>query len=321
VKLKIQRVLIQHQYLFSILLSLFVITLAIGTQSGTPYNRTAVDFGFAQITWYAIFILTGIFVALFLSANEMKKLKMNTEFLYDGILWALPLSILGARLYYVLFDPLPHYQSFIDVINISKGGLAIHGAVIIASLFTIFYTRKKKMNIWIILDILAIGFLVGQILGRFGNFMNHEAYGPSFGNSWIMSLIPNFITNQMTDGTIIHQPTFLYEGLWNFLGLSILLFVRRRKILKIGDMFGLYLIWYGLGRGLIIEPLRVQGAYGDSLMIFGYPVNIYMSLIGFVGLGLTFIIIKNLKKNNLPYYVDIYKLEKTVDYVHGRIKI
>ena len=216
----------------------------------------------------------------------------------------LPLAILGARLYYVIFDPLPHYNNFLDVINISKGGLAIHGAIITTLIFVPVFCKIKKIKLLPILDILVMGFLIGQIIGRFGNFMNHEAYGPAIESQFILNILPNFIKELMTLGDVVHHPTFLYEGLWNLALLITLIVAKKSRKLKVGENLGLYLIWYGIGRGLIIEPMRVNGAYGDALMFMGLPINILMSVV-FVALGILYLIISRTKLKSLPYQMDI----------------
>ncbi|MCD4827693.1 MAG: prolipoprotein diacylglyceryl transferase [Acholeplasmataceae bacterium] len=286
-----------------------LITLAVSSLNGSPLdsslshdmvlrNETAINLGFASIAWYAVFILTGIIVAGTLAYFEFKKLGWDPDALFDGFLFAVPLSIIGSRLYYVIFDPSPNYENFIDVINITQGGLAIHGAVITAIVFLIFFARKKKLNFWVLADMMAIGFLAGQIIGRWGNFMNGEAHGPVIQSQFILNVLPNFIKVNMTTaaGTIIH-PTFFYEGLWNFTGLVFLLITRRFKLFKVGDMIGLYLIWYGLGRGLIIEPLRT-----DPLFIFGFKANILLSLTLFAGGGVLVLILKRVFFKDLNYY-------------------
>jgi len=149
-----------------------------------------------------------------------------------------------------------------------------------------------------------IGFLIGQIVGRFGNFMNHEAYGPAIQSAWVIDILPKFIVEQMTLGSVVHHPTFLYEGLWNLSMLVTLIILKKKRLLKVGENLGLYLIWYGLGRGIIIEPMRVNGAYGDALMIMDIPVNIIMSLV-FVALGVVYLFFSRLKMKNLPYQVDL----------------
>ena len=217
----------------------------------------------------------------------------------------MPIAIIGSRIYYVIFDPNKNYQSLTDIINITRGGLSIHGVVISATLFVLFYTKKKGINFWLIADIVAVGFLIGQIVGRWGNFMNQEAYGPVIESQFILNILPVFIKDQMFIAGNYHHPTFLYEGLWNLVGLVVLINIRRKKLLKVGDLFALYLMWYGLGRGAIIEPLRTGGAEFDALRVFGLPVNIYLSLILFLGGGLLLMFLKNKKLPELPYYAEV----------------
>ena len=294
-----------RNYTISIFAFLVIWSLAIFTQDGTPYSRTALDLGFAEIQWYAVFILTGLSIGAFLAYEEFKRLGWNPEILFDGLLWAVPLSIVGSRLYYVIFDPNPSYNSFMDVINITNGGLSIHGAVITAFIFIIFFTRKRKLSFWAFADVVAIGFLIGQIVGRWGNFMNREAYGPVIESPFMLSILPTFIKEQMTISGFVHHPTFLYEGLWNFVGLVFLLIARRKRWFKVGDVLGLYLIWYGLGRGAIIEPLRTGGDPGDALRMFGLPTNIVLSLTLFMLGGIALIVAKHYMIKDQKYYVDM----------------
>ena len=293
-----------HQYMFMIHIFLMVLLLAIGSQDGVPYSRVAIDFGKVQIYWYAVFILTGVILATYHSQNELNRLNYPKDLMYDGLLIGLPLAIIGARLYYVIFDPIPHYKTFLDIINISKGGLAIHGAIITTLIFVPIFCKIRKIRLLPLIDTLMMGFLIGQIVGRFGNFMNHEAYGPAIQSAWVIDILPKFIVDQMTLGDVVHHPTFLYEGLWNLVLLVTLIVLKKKRVLKIGENLGLYLIWYGLGRGLIIEPMRVNGAYGDALMVFGVPVNIIMSLV-FVTLGAGYLLFSRHKMMNLPYQVDL----------------
>lgn len=284
-----------------------------------PYSSVAVSFGSIQIAWYAIFILSGLILASVMASVEMKRFGWKSDDLLDGLLIIAPLAIIGARLYYVLFDPAGSPNSFKDVIAIWEGGMAIHGAIIVATIGVIIYSRYKKLNVYAIADVLAIGFLMGQIAGRWGNFMNAEAHGAATQSKVLFKLLPNFVTHQMhfsshlsNLGTSIYQPTFLYESLWNFLGLTILLILRRKKLLKVGDMFGIYLIWYGFGRGILVEPLRQ-----DQLKpLLGVPVNILLSLILFVGGGVIYLILKRVYNKDEIYYTDLlindyeFKLKK-----------
>lgn len=299
-----------------LLLGLFILIFlaTLRTNDAGFYQETAIHFGSIgdfelAVQWYAVFILYGIIGGATLAYYEFKRLNLNTDILFDGLLLCVPLAIVGARLYYVIFDPNPQYESLIDVINITSGGLAIHGAVIITIITLIFFSRRKKISFWLFADVLAVGFLVGQISGRWGNFMNREAYGPVIENgSIMMKLLPAFIKNQMImpDG-LMHHPTFLYEGLWNFVGLVFLLVARRKRWFKTGDLMGLYLIWYGLGRGAIIEPLRTMGAEGDALMIPGtnIPTNIALSFGVLMLGGVLVIVLKQVFIKEQPYYYDL----------------
>jgi phosphatidylglycerol:prolipoprotein diacylglycerol transferase len=290
-------------YVLSFLYVILLITIAV-SQDETPYSNVALDLGFAQIAWYALFILSGIVIASLFAVVEFKRKGLNVDFLYDALLWTVPLAILGSRLYYVIFDPDGTYQTFMDVINISRGGLSIHGAIITAVVFVLFYVRKRQMNLLLILDIVAVGFFIGQIVGRWGNFMNQEAYGPVIQSEFILNILPNFIKDQMLIGNLYRHPTFLYESILNLIGLIGLLIIRRKRIFKIGDHFALYIMYYGLVRGAFIEPLRTGGATGDALRIFGQPVNIYLSLIVFLGGGALFMYFKHKKYPDLPFYTD-----------------
>lgn len=294
-------------YFGYIVILIVLITLAVLFQKDLPYNNIAIDLGFAQIAWYAIFILAGIILAATMAYYEFKRLGWNTDTLFDGLLIIAPLAIIGARIYYVLFDPSGPPTSFIDVIAIWEGGLAIHGAVIVAAIGVVIFSRVKKINVWALADILAIGLLMGQIAGRWGNFMNAEAHGGVTTSAALINFLPNFISNQMAFSGAsklavgIYQPTFLYESLLNFVALTALLILRRKRTLKVGDSMAIYLIWYGLVRGLIIEPLRT-----DQLIIFGnIPVNILLSLVLFVGGGIIILITKRIYNKEEPYYFDL----------------
>lgn len=282
----------------------FILLLILATAGQKPpYNPLAIELGSFSVAWYAIFIMTGIGFAVILAVKEAPFVDINKSHLIDGAMYAIVLSIIGARLYYVLFDPnKSNYKSIGDVFNIAGGGLAIHGAVITAIIFVIIYSRFRKMNVFALSDLLAPGFLIGQIVGRWGNFMNQEAHGGPIKEGTYHALkriIPNFILENMNIGGIYYHPTFLYEGLWNLAGLMIILIVRRKRLLKLGDLIGYYLIWYGLGRGLLIEPFRT-----DPLYIGPWKVNIVLSIGLFAVGGISYLIIKNILRRDLPYYLD-----------------
>ncbi|WP_197724316.1 prolipoprotein diacylglyceryl transferase [Haploplasma axanthum] len=274
------------------------------------FNPTAIQIGNFSIQWYAIFIISGIILAATMAYYEFKRIDLNTNDLFDGLLIIVPLAIIGARLYYVLFDPAGKPESFIDVIAIWEGGLAIHGGIIVATIGIIIFSRYKKINVMVLADILALGLLMGQITGRWGNFMNAEAHGGVTDSKFLFNVLPGFVKYQMQFSSYssnlvgsgsIYQPTFLYESMWNLLGLTILFVIRRMKFLKVGDMIGLYLIWYGFGRGALVEPFRT-----DQLKeILGVPVNILLSYVLFVGGGVLFLILKRVFNKEEKYYVEV----------------
>lgn len=293
-------------YVGSILLGLIVlISIAVLTQSKVPYNPVAFSIFGADVAWYALFILSGIISAAILGIREFKRKGLDPDDLYDGLLIFVPLAIIGARLFYVFFGSDHTYTSFLEVIGFSNGtfrleGLAIHGAIIVVAVGLIFFTKYKKLNYWTVLDIVAPGLLIGQIMGRWGNFMNQEAYGPIIESQWIINLLPNFITKQMTTGAGVQHPTFLYESLLNLILFITLIIIRRKRLLKAGDMVGLYFIWYGLVRGIAIEPLRQ-----DPLIMFGIKVNVFITAPLLVIAGILILILKRKWAPNLSYYTDL----------------
>jgi phosphatidylglycerol:prolipoprotein diacylglycerol transferase len=298
-------------YISCALLFIVIALIAIVPQKEIPYQPTAFSvFGF-DIQWYALFILSGIIIAIILATNEFKKKGVNIDDLFTLILIIVPSAIIGCRIYYVLFDPSGSYDSFLDVINIRNGGLAIHGGIIVTFALLIPLTRWKKTSFFLYADICATYFIIGQIAGRWGNFMNHELYGPAIESNWIINIIPEFIKKNMVVGGVVHHPTFLYEGIWNFVGFLLLLNLKNRiKGIKVGDTLGFYLIWYGLGRAAIIEPLRIQGATNDALRFMGLPINIIMSY-GMVVLGIVYLIAKRYIWKNLVSYQDYHEPDFT----------
>ena len=295
--------------LFAVLYFSLLIVLAVFVNKKIPQS-SGVDhldssfFG-TPIAWYAIFILSGIVVAAVFAYFEFKRAKWNTDILMDALLIFVPLSIVCARLFYVFFSWIGEgvKYSFADIINIRDGGLAIHGVIIGVFIGLILFTRRKKISYWGFLDMVIVGLFIGQIMGRWGNFMNHEAYGPAIQSEWVLKVLPNFIVNQMTSSTnaaIVYHPTFLYEGIWNFIGLVIVLLTRRKRITKVGDYAGFYLIWYGLGRGILIEPFRQ-----DPLLFFGVRVNVWLSLTLLLISGIVIIVLNRVLNKDQMFYADL----------------
>ncbi|GAK11667.1 LOW QUALITY PROTEIN: prolipoprotein diacylglyceryl transferase [Geomicrobium sp. JCM 19039] len=227
-----------------------------------PLNPVAIEIFGWPIYWYGLIIMLGGLLAFLLANHEAKRRGLHSELLLDLLIWAVPISIVSARLYYVLFRLDYYLENPGQIIAIWKAGLAIHGALIGAVITAIVFAKKRGVSFWKLADITAPSILLGQAIGRWGNFMNQEAHGGEVSRQFLENLmLPEFIINQMyIDGTYYH-PTFLYESLWSLIGVAILLYLRRVNLRR-GELFLTYVIWYSFGR-LFIEGLRT-----DSLMIF-----------------------------------------------------
>ena len=250
------------------------------------------DLGIIQIYWYSVFIFIALLVGGTLALKEAKKFQIPEDFMINMFFYLVPIAIIGARLYFVLFH-LDYYSNNIsDIFKIWEGGLAIHGGVIAGLLWILFYTKKNGISTIKILDIAVVSLLLGQAIGRWGNFLNGEAYGPATTLSFLESLhLPQFIIDGMNINGVYHEPTFLYESLWCLVGFIISLIIRRNQYCKNGTLVSFYLIWYGTGR-FFIEGLRT-----DSLMLGTFKiaqiVSVVMILIGII------IVIKHRKETKL----------------------
>ena len=208
------------------------------------------------IYWYGIIISLGVLIGIYLAMREAKRLELDPEIIIDFCLLAIPLAIIGARIYYVVFQWDAYKDNPIDAIKIWEGGLAIFGAVIGGVIAALIFTRWRKLDFWLLVDIVAPSLILGQALGRWGNFFNQEAYGYAITNpAWQWFPAAVFIEkNQQW-----HMATFFYESLWNFIVFLFLIFYRKRKKRK-GEVFLLYLILYSCGR-IVIEGLRTDSLY------------------------------------------------------------
>lgn len=226
-----------------------------------PYNRVFISFGPFTIYWYAVFIVSGILLGYFIASKRAKKEGISEDVISDLLLYGLPVSIISARLYYVFFELDSYIRNPVDILKVWEGGLAIHGGLIGAVATGVIYCRKKNFSFWKVADIVAPSIVIGQIIGRWGNFMNQEAYGGEISREALKGfLLPNFIVNQMYIDGAYRQPTFLYESLWNIGVLIILILLIKRKAFN-GQLFLVYIIMYSIGR-FWIEGLRT-----DSLML------------------------------------------------------
>lgn len=225
-----------------------------------PFSPVAFELGPLSIYWYGIIIASGMLLGYFIADREANRKGLPEGLFMDLMFYIIIASIVGARLYYVVFQWEYYSQNPIDIIMVNEGGMAIHGGLIGGFLAGIIYCRVKGFSFFQLADIAAPSLILGQAIGRWGNFMNQEAHGGEVSRGFLESLmLPEWIINQMyIDGTYYH-PTFLYESVWNLIGFVLLLLLRPN--LKIGQTILLYLIYYSIGR-FFIEGMRT-----DSLMI------------------------------------------------------
>lgn len=265
------------------------------------YLASGIQIGNFVIKFYALCILFGMIIAIILGIREAKKLKLNIDHIFNGAVIGIILGIIGARLYYVIFEWNTYSKNPAEIFAIWNGGLAIHGGIIVAFVFAFFYCRKKKMNFLAVIDMVVIGLLIGQTCGRWGNFFNQEAHGGETTLAFLESLhIPPFIIKQMCIEGVYYHPTFLYESLWNLVAIITLLILRRTRTIRLGDQAGIYLIWYGIGR------FWIEGMRTDSLMIGNIKQNQLISIVLIV-LGIAYLIFKyvKIKPDYYIYYLDV----------------
>lgn len=226
-----------------------------------PINPVAFHLGPIPVHWYGIIIGLGIAIALYLVVRESDKRGLDKDTFTDLLIWAIPISIISARIYYVIFEWDYYSQYPEQIIQIWQGGIAIHGALIGAVITTVVFARKRGLSFWKLADIAAPSIILAQGIGRWGNFINQEAHGREVTRVFLENLhLPQFIIDQMYINGAYYHPTFLYESLWNILGFIILILLRRASLRR-GELFLTYVIWYSIGR-FFIEGMRT-----DSLML------------------------------------------------------
>lgn len=302
-----------------------------GIHNFDPINNIFIDFGFFQWQRYSLMILLGLAIAVLLGIKEGKKLGISGEQIIDGAIIVVPLSIIGTRLWYVAFEWSSYYvkgdivETLLRIVDISNGGLAIHGGFFTALVSVIIYTKIKGINVFRVFDLMAPGFLIAQAFGRWGNFFNQEAHGGVIGGvtSGLENLsldeqreflsgtlkLPDYITNNMylygPDGLNYYHPTFLYESVWNILGFIIILILRRTKLTRTGDMIGFYLIWYSIGR-FFIEGMRTDSLYIGST---GLRTAQIISLLMIAG-GIVFLVINRTVFKQPKYFEALAEIEE-----------
>ena len=268
-------------------------------------DRVAFSIGSLHVYWYGIIIALGFFLGAVFCVKHGKYVGIDGNDFLDALLFGGPLGIVGARLYYIIFNPSLYFtDGRLDLkacLNIHQGGLAIYGGIIVGSITAFCVAKYKKISFAALIDLTAYGLLIGQLVGRWGNFVNAEAHGGETTLPWRMGL-------ETAEGYVEVHPTFLYESLWNLLGLILLTIVLRKGLRKFDGMsFLLYVAWYGFGRGLI-ESLRT-----DSLYFFGTGIRT-SQLLGFASCAVAIILILwKLSKHPAPEELYVNKITKTTE--------
>ena len=234
-----------------------------------PSNYTAISFpsfgievdpgrtisvGPLTVHYYGLIIAVGLMLAVLYACKRSKQFGLKEDDILDGVLWVTPFAIVCARAYYCAFTWAEYAANPISVLYIWNGGIAIYGGVLGAAIGIIVFCRIKKIRLGTVLDLVALGFLIGQFIGRWGNFFNREAFGAATESFFRMGLY-----NKVTAQWEYYHPTFLYESVWNLVGFVILHFLSKRRQYD-GQIALGYVAWYGLGRA-IIEGLRMDSLY------------------------------------------------------------
>ncbi len=254
------------------------------------------EIGPITIRWYGLLIASAVLIGINLSQYLAKRRHVDPDLLGDLVIWLIIGAIPAARLYYVFFEWSKYAQNPETIVRIWEGGIAIHGAIIGGTIAALIFARIKHISFWQLADLVAPALILGQAIGRWGNFFNSEAFGSPTNLPWKLYIQPQYRPAQFADVAYFH-PTFLYESLWNLIvfGLLLTLFFRglKNKSLKTGTLFLVYLVAYSLGR-VWIEGLRT-----DSLMLGGLRTAQVVSLVG-IGLGLSGLAWQYIYKRSLP---------------------
>lgn len=272
-------------------------------------DPVAFEIGNFKVYWYGVIIATGLMLAILYAYKTALRYKVDSDKLFNCIIVGIITGIIGARLYFCFFHQWDYYIKHpLEILSIHEGGLAIYGGIIGALLGGIIVVIIQKMEVLPVLDITMMGFLLGQGIGRWGNFMNQEAYGSVTDLPWAM----------MSEGTgnMLVHPCFLYESLWCLTGFVLFHFYGKYKQRYSGQIFYMYLVWYGFER-MIVEGLRTDSLY-LPFEVFGMDVKVsqLISLVIFIT-GLILLIV-NIKKED-SFYAD-YRWKKGIGTGKGRSK-
>ena len=245
-------------------------------------NRVLFNSGPITIYWYSVTMLLAVLTGICLATYESKKQKME-QFISDLIFYIILFGIIGARLYYVIFNFNSYKTNLFSIFKIWEGGIAIYGALIAGVLVIIYFAKKYNQSIIKTTDIITPGLLLAQSIGRWGNFFNSEAHGTKVTLEFLQSLkLPKFIIEGMYINGNYYHPTFLYESIWCLIGFLILILIRKKTKRKEGIMTYSYFIWYGIGR-FIIEGLRTDSLYLGNMKV-SQIVSIILIFLGIFGI-------------------------------------
>lgn len=272
-------------------------------------DPVAFKLGPFSVAWYGIIIVTGMLLSISLIIKEAEKRDLTEEFIVDTAFWAIPIGIIGARIYYVLFELDVYLQDPIRIFYIWEGGIAIYGGIIAGLLVIYYQTRKENIPSLLLTDILAPYILLGQGIGRWGNFINQEAHGGEVSRQFLENLLlPDFIIEQMHIQGAYYHPTFLYESIWNIIGTFVIIAIRKKeKFLLRGETTAAYLIWYGTGR-FFIEAMRTDSLYIGPLRV-SQVVSFFMVIAGIIFIYYQ----RQIKYPKNPYYTDGLAHEKSFE--------
>lgn len=256
-----------------------------------PPEWAQIEIGPLTIHAYALCILAGIFAAVAITQRRLSKRGATKGVVLDIIIWAVPLGIVGARFYHVFTHAGDYFfpgANLLNIFAIWDGGNALYGSLLGGALGAYIGCRRAGIRLWSFADALAPAMLVAQAIGRIGNYFNHELFGVSTTLPWGLQILPSdpMFPPDLPAGTLFH-PLFLYEIIWNLLGVAVLLILERRLQLRWGRLWALYLIWYGIGRSWL-EMIRIDPT---SNVLLGVPVNTWASIAA-IALGVALFIVQ-----------------------------
>ena len=270
---------------------------------------STIQLGPLTIHFYGLIIAVGMLLAVLYASKRSKEFGLKEDDLLDGVLWVAPFAIICARLYYCIFEWDQYASNPISILYIWNGGLAIYGGVLGAVIGLSVFCKVRKIKATAMMDVVSLGLLIGQLVGRWGNFMNREAFGAETTLPWRMQLTT-------TAGTLVEvHPTFLYESLWNVVGLLLIVFIVAKGRRFDGENTWFYFLWYGIGR-FWVEGLRTDSLYLFNWTIGGEPIRVSQALSLVMVLVSAFMLLYNIKLH--PHkpeelYVNIAAAQKAAE--------